>query len=122
MCDSFSSLSARNITPDCWETCNWSGNDEEGDNGDSWGSCSDWSLDSEGSYSKLQKTNVIEFSPPVAESTPKKSATTAFQLADQLQQAMPAKPVPFSPVRRSPRVAVQRPKFDPSRAVTTEDG
>ena len=98
------------MTPDCWETCDWSGNEEWGDD---WSSCSEWSLtDKESGLD-------FNFSPPAAESTPRKNRIIPnFQLANELKSPSTS----LSPVRRSPRPTVPRRKFDPSRAVTTEDG
>ena len=121
VCESFSSQSIRNVTPDCWETCDWSGNEEKSNNGDDWEGCSDWSLpaEEESSFNNLD----FSFSPPVAESTPRKNRVPKFQFAYPLESPSASQTQSLLPVRKSPRAAaVLRPRFDPSRVVTNEDG
>ena len=101
------------MTPDCWETCDWSGNEQSGDD---WGSCSDWTLAEE---EPPNNTPDFSFSPPFAESTPRKNRIAKFQMASPLKSSSASF---LSPVRKSPRAVLPRPKFDPSRTVTTEDG
>lgn len=123
-CESFSSqTTTRNVTPDCWETCDWSGNEEESDKGEDWGSCSEWSVHSE-SPKELAEDSSCYLSPQAA-STPTMDRNVQFQFADSvpLQQSLSSSELSsLSPVRRSPRAVVPRRKFDPTRAVTNEDG
>ena len=82
VCESFSSQTARNATSECWETCDWSGNENDVDKADDWRNCSDWSLDDADSADK--SFSVLT---PKATSTPTKSRISKFQLADSVVQS-----------------------------------
>lgn len=119
VCDSSFTSSTGNLTPECWETCDWSGNEDELSHSqevrpiDDWDICG-WSSSDAGSYPGSPEGNSGgSFCVFQAASTPRR-----FQLGE----AQPLDSSSLTPVRRSPRARAPRPKFDPSRTVTSDDG
>ena len=123
VCESFSSATG-NVTPDLWETCDWSGNEEETNLtvGNIWDVC-DWSstdVQSIAGSPEREECGLNNDSLCALGGT-RSSTPTNFQLGVNFPASSSLLPS-LSPVWRSPRSRTPQIKFDPSRVVTTGDG